>query len=167
MKKIILFLILIIFLSGCSVFDLSNFVLPNDLEFISCIEKLDTPEKICCYIKDNITYKENFFYNPNPYELWLNPEGDCNDCVTFALFVANYHNYETYQIYIFFKGTFIKHILAVFLEDDKYTYLNIKAYCPICASSFKEIVSHYFIDHELELKTYKVFDYNMNFIEEN
>ena len=70
----------------------------------------------------------------------------------------NYHNYPTYQIQISFKGTFIKHVLAVFLEDGKYTYLNIKAYYPLYASTFNEIVSHYFIDHELELKSYKVYD---------
>lgn len=163
---LILFLILTIFLSGCSsVFNLSNFVLPDDIGFISCIEKLDTPEKICNYMKDNFTYKEHIFYNPNPYTLWLIQEGDCNDLCTFAIFVANYHNYETYQIHIFFKGTFIKHTLAVYLENDKYTYSNFKAYYPICASSFKEIVSHYFINHELKLKFYKVFDYNMNLIE--
>ena len=162
---LILIFILTIFLSGCGVFSLSNFVLPDDIDFIKTIEINDTPQKICCYVKENFTYKENLFYNPSPYELWLNPEGDCNDFVTYALFGANYHNYPTWQMFIYFKGTFIKHILGIFLEDGKYTYLNIKAYCPICASSFKDVVSHYFINHELELNYYKVFDYNMNLIE--
>lgn len=156
---------LTILLTGCSVFNLNDFVLPDDLEFINTINKLDTPEKICNYIKENFTYKENLFYNPSPYELWLTQEGDCNDFCTFAIFAVNYHNYPTYQIQISFKGTFIKHVLAVFLEDGKYTYLNIKAYYPLYASTFNEIVSHYFIDHELELKSYKVYDYNNNLIE--
>lgn len=159
MKKILLFLILIIFLSGCSVFNLNNFVLPDDIDFIETIENLDTPEKICSYMKENFTYKENIFYNPDPYTLWSIQEGDCNDFCAFATFIANYHNYTTYQIVINFKGTFIKHILAVYLENDKYSYSNNKAYYPICASSFDEIVSHYFINHELELRSYKVYDY--------
>ena len=165
MKKIIFFLILIIFLSGCSVFNLNNFVLPNDIEFISCIEKLDTPEKICDYMKDNFTRKDNIFYNPDPYTLWLIQEGDCNDLCTFAMFVANYHRYKTFQIQISFKGTFIKHVLGIYLESDKYTYSNFKAYYPLNVSSFSEIISHYFTNHELELKSYKVYDYNMNLIE--
>lgn len=168
-KKVFHVLILIfistIFLSGCGVFNLGDFVLPDDVDFISCIETLDTPEKTCNYMKDNFIYKENLFYNPDPYELWLNPFGDCNDFVTFAIFATHYHHYPTWQIHIHFKGTFIKHILAVYLEDGKYNYSNIKAYCPICASSFNEIVLHYFINHELELKFYKVFDYDMNLIE--
>lgn len=167
MKKIILFLIVIIFLSGCSVFNLNDFVLPDDIEFIETIETLDTPKKICQYMKDNFIYKENIFYNPDPYELWLCHEGDCNDLCTWAMFVADYHNYETHQIHISFKGTFIKHVLAIYREDNKYNYSNIKAYCPICASSFSEIISHYFTNHELELKSYKVYDYDMNLVEKN
>lgn len=167
-QVLILIFILTIFLSGCSVFNLSNFVLPNDPEFISCIEKLNTPKKICSYMKDNFTYKENIFYNPDPYTLWLTHEGDCNDLCTFAIFVAHYHNYKTFQIQISFKRTFIRHILAVYTENDKYSYSDIKAYCPICASSFDEIISHYSTkNHELELKSYKVYDYNMNLIEKN
>ena len=166
MKRVILSIIILIFLTGCGIFDLGDFVLPNDLEFISCIEESNTPKKICNYIKENFSYKENLFYSPDPYELWLIKEGDCNDFCTYAIFGANYHNYPTWQIIIYFKGTFIKHILAIFLEDDKYTYLNIKAYCPICASNFGEIVSDYFINHELELKSYKVYDYNVNLIGE-
>ena len=162
---LVLFVILTFLLSGCSVFNLSDFVLPDDIGFINTIVESDTPKKICSYIKENFTYKENYFYNPDPYELWLNPEGDCNDFVTYAIFGANYHDYPTWQIFIYFKGTFIKHVLAVFLEDSKYTYLNIKAYYPLYASSFDEIILHYFINHELELKSYEVYDYENNLIE--
>ena len=167
MKKIILFLILIIFLSGCSVFDLNNFVLPNDIEFIKTIETLDTPEKICNYMKDNFTYKPSVSYNLDPYQLWLTKKGDCNDFCSFAIFIANYHNYVTYQIHIYFKKTFIKHVLAVYLENNQYTYSNNKAYYPLYVSSFDEIISHYFnFPIEYELDYYKVFDYNMNLIKE-
>ena len=165
MKKVILMIILLAFLTGCGIFNLSGFILPDDIDFINTINELDTPKKICSYIEENFDYKENIFYNPDPYTLWLIHEGDCNDFCTFAIFVANYHNYETYQIFIYFKGTFIKHVLGVFLEDGKYNYLDIKAYCPLCASSFDDIVSHYFIDHELELKRYKIYDYNTNIVE--
>jgi len=166
MKKIILFLVLIILLSGCSLLNLNDFVLPNDIEFINTIKTLDTPEKICNYMKDNFIYEPHAIYNLNPYQLWLTQKGDCNDFSTFATFIANYHNYTTYQIYIYFKGTFIAHVLAVYLENDKYTYSNNKAYYPINVSTFKEVVEHYFdMVKEYELNFYEIYDYNMNLIE--
>ena len=165
MKKIILFLILIIFLSGCSLCDLHDFVLPDDIEFIETIKTLDTPEKICSYIKENFIYEPHIFSAPDPYTLWKTKKGDCNDIATFAQFVAHFHGYDTYQMRIYFKKTFISHIMAVFEENGKYTYLNIKAYYPIYVSTFKEVVEHYFgMVKEYELDYYEIFDYDMNLI---
>ena len=165
MKKLFLLLILFIFLlTGCDIYNLNSFVLPDDAEFLALVQELDNPEKICSYMKENFARKDNIFYSPNPYELWLCQEGDCNDLVTFAMFVANFHGYKTYQIQISFKGTFIKHVLAAYLEDGKYTYSNFKAYYPLYVLSFDEIVSDYFINHELELKSYKVYGYENNLI---
>lgn len=162
-----LIFILTIFLSGCRIFNLSDFVLPDDTEFISCIKKLYNPEKICQYMKENFTYKENVFYNPDPYTIWLTREGDCNDYTAFAQFVANYNGYETWQILIYFKRTSTKHMLAVYLENGKYTYSSNEVYHPIYALSFKDIVLDYFNPLlEYELNYYKVFDYNMNKIEQ-
>ena len=166
---LILIFILNIFLSGCGykVFNLSDFVLPNDIEFILCIEKSDTPKKICDYMKDNFIYKETDFYVPNPYQLWLDKIGDCNDFATFAIFVANYHNYTTYQIFIYFKDIVKGHTIAVFTENGKYTYISNYLYVPINSNNFKNIVLDYldlsFVEHELDY--YKVYDYNMNLIE--
>ena len=169
-KKVFYFLILIfistIFLPGCGVFNLSDFVLPDDIDFISCIEKLNTPEEICSYIKENFTYEPHLFSAPNPYTLWKTKKGDCNDLATFAQFVANYHGYDTYQLRIFFKKTFISHIMAIFKENDKYTYLNIKAYYPINVNTFEEVVFHFFsFPCEYELDYYEIYDYDMNSIE--
>lgn len=166
---LILILIVTIFLSGCryKVFNLSDFVLPDDIEFISCIEKLDTPEKICDYMKDNFIYEETDFYVPTPHQLWLDKIGDCNDFSTFAIFVANYHNYTTYQIFIFFKDIVKGHAIAVFVENGKYTYISNYLYVPLNSDNFKDIVLDYlnlsFVEYELDY--YKVFDYNMNKIE--
>lgn len=165
---LILIFILTIFLSGCrlGLYNLSNFVLPDDIDFINCIEKLDTPKKTCSYMKENFTLEGHYFYAPDPYTLWLTQKGDCNDCATFAIFVANYHGYPSWQIHIYFKGTFKYHVLAVYLENGKYTYSSGKAYYPLYATSFKEIVSDCFTSStEEKLKSYKVYDYNMNLIE--
>jgi len=166
MKKIILFLILIFFLSGCSLCNLNDFVLPDDIEFIETIKTLDTPEKICSYIKENFKYEPHIFSAPNPYTLWKTKKGDCNDFATFAQFIAHYHGYDTYQLRIYFKKTFISHIMAIFKENGKYTYLNIKAYYPLYASSFNDVVLDFFkFPIEYELDYYEIYDYDMNRIE--
>lgn len=169
MKKflVLILLILVIILSGCSsVSNLRNFNLPDDLEFLELVESLDTPEKICNYMRENFIYKAHCFYAPDPYTLWKIKEGDCNDFADFARFIANYHGYETYGILICFKDTFIRHVLAVFVENNKLTYLDNKAYYPIYVDTFEEIVS-YCISYttEYEYKSYKVYDYENNLIE--
>ena len=165
MKKIILFLILILFLSSCGVFNLNDFVLPDDIDFIETIETLNTPEKICAYMKDNFEYKAHAFYAPDPYTLWKTQKGDCNDFATFAIFIAHYHGYETYQIRIFYKNTFSYHVIAVFKENNKYNFSHNQGYFFVEKTTFKEIVLRYFFNYEL--KSYKVFDYDMNLIEQN
>ena len=168
MKKVlILILLLTIFLSGCGIFNLNGWIMPDDIEFLAVVESLDTPEKICTYMKENFTYKTHLIYAPDPYTFWKIKEGDCNDFETFARYVANYHNYETYQIKIYFKDTLVKHILAIYKENYKYTYSNIKAYNPIYTNTFKEVISHYFKTcFEYELQKYKVYDYENNLVEE-
>ena len=55
MKKIISLIIVLIFLTGCSgLYNLNNFVLPDDSEFLVLIEELDTPQRICQYMIDNL-----------------------------------------------------------------------------------------------------------------
>lgn len=120
-------------------------------------------------MKENFIYKETDFYVPSPYQLWLDKIGDCNDFATFSIFVANYHNYITYQIFIYFKDIVKGHSIAVFVENGKYTYISNYLYVPANSNNFKDIVLNYlnlsFV--KLGLSYYKVFDYNMNLIETN
>jgi len=167
MKRLFVLILLTIFLSGCGIFNLNGWIIPDDLEFLAVVESLDTPQKICAYMKENFTYKEHLFYAPDPYTFWQLKEGDCNDFADFARFVANYHGYETYQILIYFKGTLLGHALGVFKENGGYSYSNIKAYYPIYADTFKEVVEHWEKSQsEYEVKYYKVYDYDNNLIEE-
>lgn len=163
--KTLLIIILLITLSGCGVINLNNFVLPDDIQFINLIQELDTPEKIGDYMVDNFTLEAHPYYNLSPYELWQIQKGDCNDFRTFTCFIAEYHNYETYYILIYYKDLSVSHILGVFLENSKYTYSNFMFYNPIYASSFSEIVSHFFANCDYKFKSYKVYDYDMNLIE--
>lgn len=164
-KLLVLLIILTLFLSGCGLCNLNNFILPDDTEFIALIEELDTPEKIGDYMLKNFTYQLHTLYVPNPYQLWLTKNGDCNDFATFGMFIANYHFYETYLIKIF-DETSLRHYISVYLEnncfsitDNQYYYFGFK--------TFKEIVnfdSKYMIPNRKWLK-YIVYDYDMNVIE--
>jgi len=154
MKILVVFILVI--LTGCGTFNLSGFIMPDDSEFLSMVEDLDTPEKICGYMEENFTYKYHGFYAPDPYTLWKLKEGDCNDFATFAVFIADWHGYETYQIQIFFKNNLMYHYLGVFVEDEKYNYSNNKAYHPIGVNTFEEIVSDYINEYGGELNYFKV-----------
>ena len=162
--KVILICILCL-LCGCSfIYDLTNFTIPDDEEFLAVIESLDTPHKIVNYMEENFTSKIHPHYAPNPYIFWQLKEGDCNDFATFATFVAHYHGYEVYQIVV--KASYsapYSHVLGVFMEDG-YSYSDNCIYNDIHAETFEEIVNHHIKTWGVTLYGYTVYDYNMNFI---
>jgi hypothetical protein len=168
MKKalLVISILSIIFLAGCGLYNLNYFVMPDDLEFITMIESLNTPEKIAEYMQNNFTYEAHPNYALDPYTLWKTEKGDCNDFDAFARFVANWHGYETYQIKIYYSGTFEKHLIAVYVEDCGLSFTdNWKYHCGF--NSFREIVEfdceYYFWFREL--KKYIVLDYENNIVE--
>jgi len=173
MKKafLIISILSIIFLTSCGIFNLSSFVIPDNLYFMTEIGELDTPRKISDYMLDKFTYQKHTFYAPSPYQLWLTKNGDCNDFATFGIFVADYHGYETYQIEIFYKGTSGGHLIAVYVEEeDKMSFTDNQYYFNYYGhwfNTFREIVEFdckYFPNKEL--KKYTVKDYENNIVEE-
>lgn len=167
MKKLLLVIILSLFLSGCGIYDLGNFTVPNNIQFLETIEKLSTPQEISRYMIRNFTYELHSFYAPDPYILWKTGKGDCNDMSTWAQWVGNYHNYETWQIEIFYLvDPLWRHWVAVFNEDGRYNFTDNQYYFPINATSFREIVEYdsYYLTRKTWMK-YIVYDYEMNVIE--
>jgi hypothetical protein len=170
MKKIILSILILILLTGCSgLYNLNNFILPDDIEFLALIEELDTPEKICQYMADNFTYELYAFYTPDPYMLWQIKQGDCNDFATFGMFMANHHNYETYLLEIYFKNYFYNHYVAIYIEGDYYNFSDNQYYFTLKYSDFKNIAE--FISSFMYQKygyiylKYIIYDYDMNIVE--
>ena len=167
-RLLVLFILLLtIFLSGCGIYNLNSFVLPDDTEFLALIQELYTPEEICQYMLDNFESEEHPFISLTPYQLFVTQKGDCNDFSTFAIFVANYHNYETYQIHIFFKGTSTEHMLGIYLENGKYNFSDNQYYIFTNSPDFKTIINYYdtFMT-DLTWSKYIVYDYDMNIIEQ-
>jgi len=179
MKKLLILLIVFtLFLSGCGVYNLSGFTLPDDAEFLALIEELDTPEKIGNYMLENFTYKFHNFYAPDPYILWQTKEGDCNDMSTFGIFTANWHGIETYQIEIFLYETTLKHWIAVYVENNGFSITDNQDYfsgypliidnqlCFPNFNSFEQILKFDSLRKNNIWSKYIVYDYWNNIIEE-
>lgn len=159
MKKIILLIIILVFLTGCGIFNLDGWVWPDDPEFLALIQELDTPYKISQYMRNNFTIEVHYYYAPNPYTLWKTGKGDCNDFATFGIFIANYHGYETYQIHIITQGDKESHFVAVYVENTL-SYTDGMYYLKGFAS-FKEIA----FNSICNLSKYIVYDYWNNKLE--
>lgn len=140
MKKVILLIIILIFLTGCGIFDLNNFIISDYTEFMNIVESLDTPQKIGNYMEDNFTYEVHDFYVPDPYILWKTKKGNCIDFGTFGIFIANYHGYETFQITIF-DDTLYQHFVAVYNENIWYSITD-NQYYSFGYDSFEEITEY-------------------------
>ncbi len=161
-KLILLFIILTLSLSGCGIFDLDDWVVPDDAEFLVLVQELDTPRKISDYMIDNFTYEFHDTYALNPYELYKLGRGDCNEFVTFGTFIAHYHGYITYELGIFYKN--FKHRIAVY-DKSNYSITNNQYYYS-GFNTFKEIVE---FDSNLRNKVwskYIVYDYWNNIVEQ-
>lgn len=116
-------------------------------------------------MKNNFKYELTTWSAYSPYQMWLlntqTKAGDCNDYSCFAVFVANYHGYETYQIHIFFENAKYSHFLAVYVENGKYKHSSNDYYFDIEFDTFLDIANH-----STNWLKYKVYDYNMKVIEE-
>jgi len=160
MKKNLLLILVLIFLTGCSgLYNLNNFVLPDDLEFVALIKELGTPRKICQYMKDNFGFEKHPFRTLTPYKLFLLKKGDCDDFSNFATSIAHYHGYEVYQIKMK-MNFFINHVIGVFKEDDYFNISNTIYYLYCERRTFSEI-----IDCFTGWISYVVYDYDNNIIE--
>lgn len=166
MKKIILIvsLIMSLIMSGCGLYNLSGFVVPNDIHFLECVESLDTPGKLNVYMREHFSYETHFFYAPNPYEFWKLGEGDCNDFATFVNFVLNHHGYETWLIKINWKNSLMTHYIGAYKEGN-YKFFDNMNLIEGNYITLKDIVDADAFYQKRAWKKYKVYDYNNNLIE--
>ena len=167
--RISLLIIALIFLSGCDIYNLANFVIPDDPEFIAVVENLNTPEKVCKYMEENFTPSVmEWWKSYSPYQIWLanirTKFGDCNDYATFLLFTVNYHGYPVWQILLCYKDG-SSHMIAAFIENGNYNYSSNFLYKPIQVDTFEEVVDYQMAHGTRTLKRYIVYDYYMNFVE--
>ena len=159
MKKIIGLILIMLMLSSCSnIYNLDNFVMPDDLEFLQVVKELDTPEKIGSYMENNFEYDGKYVWKTlSPYELWKVKKGVCGDFATFGVFVADYHGYETYFVIIHFDNLVDTHAIAIYQEDNNYTYSSNYEYFPLHTESIDKVIKHYDIyEYRYKVERYKV-----------
>ena len=161
-RNIIISLLIIISLAGCGICNLNTFTLPNGIQFIECVDSLDTPQKISDYMVANFTYEKHLYYAYDPYTLFVEEYGDCNDFAAFGTFVANYHGYTTYQIEINF-GTIKTHYLSVY-DEGLYTFTDNRRYYKYFYT-FRSIVECSDLHTGMEWKSYTVLNYDNQIIE--
>ncbi len=167
MKKLLIFILLILLLSGCGIYNLNIFILPDDNGFLTLVKELDTPRKICQYMLDNFETELHPYITLTPYQLYITRKGDCDDFSNFAVFIANYHGYETYQIRILFAswvyGYPVYHVMPIFVENGYYTFSENQFYNPYGQyyNSFSDIMQTYH-----GWVSYTVYDYDMNIVEQ-
>lgn len=168
--KISIILMITVLLTGCGIFQLSGWVLPDDNEYIACIETLDTPRKISAYMITNFTYEAHALWTPNPYTLWQTELGDCNDFATFGVFAYHWNGGEVYYIVISYIDDPVGHMIAVYVEDDGMSFsdnqFNSFYLRKTYFNSFDEIVefdSTYYPNKVL--RSYIVYDYWDNMVE--
>jgi len=151
MKKIILLILILILLTGCGIFNLNGWILPDDGEFLAVIEELDTPQKIGNYMLENFTYKVHDFTAQSPYELFLSKKGDCDEFAKFGVFIADYHEYEI-------DNSLYSHMVAVYNEDIWYSITNSRYYY-FGFDDFKEIVEYVCYISNRDWTKFKVYNY--------
>lgn len=167
MRRLFLITIILSLLTGCGVYNFvipvdMEFVIPDDAEFIAMRESLKTPEEILTYMRDNFVYAAyGYTYTLDPYTLWKIKEGDCDDLSNFAVFIANYHGYSTWQITLFWDWNDKLHRIAVFKEGDLYSLSSNLEY-QSGYTSIADVLSGWIES----LERYIIYDYRMTVIED-
>ncbi|MFA5360816.1 MAG: hypothetical protein WC320_02545 [Candidatus Paceibacterota bacterium] len=163
------------FLNGCCCFlgaengwyDISNFVMPDDSEFIAEIEELTAPWLIAAYMETNFEYQLSGCAK-SPYLLWKTKKGDCNDFALFGVYVASYHGYDAYLVRIFFEDSDTRHWLGVYWEEvfGLYSYTSNQFFSYYVLKDIGGVVENYCKIHQKNWMKYEVYDYRMNLVEE-
>ena len=174
MERIVLLILIAMLLTGCGMgiemgwYNLSDFVLPDDYEFLALIDELRTPFLIAEYMTENFKYKYSTLIAKSPYELWKIKVGDCNDFSLYGIFFAYCNEYETWQIRIFFDNSDIKHWLGVYKAKNQslYEYTNNQNYGGNEKSSFEAIVNDHCEFSDSNWIKYEVYNYDLDIIEE-
>ena len=131
MKKIFVLgiaLFFCLFFVGCSWVTAPPIIPDNggmdeyDSQFISLLDKLNTPLKLLNFLSTCHYKKHDSLYTP--YEFYIKKEGDCVDFSIFSYYVLHYHNYVVNSVRIQFFNESSGHIITVFAHKNTDQYFE-------------------------------------------
>ena len=111
-----------LFIAGCSCVTTPPIISDNggmdeyDSQFISLLDKLNTPLKLLNYLSTCHYEEHDGAYTP--YEFYIGKEGDCVDFGIFSCYILHYHGYNVYSVPIFFLNESAGHLLTIFEYKD-------------------------------------------------
>ena len=152
--KIIISFLIIILLTGCGIYSLDGFVVPNDIQFTECVNSLDTVPKIAQYMEDNFIYQVRYTAL-SPYSMWINEHGDCNDYAAFGVYVAKYHGIETYQVLITYANQMTTHVNAVYKVGELWHITDCWTHYA-AFRTIKEAMEFHALYNGRDMKKYKI-----------
>ena len=114
--------------------------------FSEVVNKLDTPEKLLAYMKENFKFKSHDGHiSYPPEEFFRKKEGDCKDLATFGSYVLKQHGYDVKIMCLKFSGELKgQHAITLFYDKDrklKYITNNAKNLELIEVESLDEILA--------------------------
>jgi len=111
----------------CWLYNYNDFEVPNDEGFLNLIEEpyYDEPGLILLWMKENFEYEKppDCERTYSPYEMYINKKGICKDMATFAVYILNQHEYDTYTMVIFWTDG-IAHMLPVYKDEEGYGFFS-------------------------------------------
>lgn len=118
----------------------------NISNFTEVVNKLDTPEELLAYMKENFKFK---FHEGHisylPEEFFYKKEGDCKDLATFGSYVLKQHGYDVKIMCLKLSGELKgQHVITLFYDKDrklKYITNNARNLELIKAESLDEIIA--------------------------
>ena len=155
MRRILLITMVCLLLSGCGIYNLDGFVVPNDTHFLECVDSLDTVPKIAQYMEDNFTYEIRYLDALSPYDMFLIEIGDCNDYGAFGVNAWREQGHEAYQVLITYVNQMTTHVNAVYKVGELWHITD----CWIHYAAFrtiKEAMEWHALYNGRNMKKYKI-----------
>ncbi len=146
-------------------YNYNEFEVPNDEGFLKLLEDpyYDEPGLILSWMKENFEYEKHpdFEGTYSPYEMYIKKKGVCKDMATFAAYVLHYHRYDSYIMFISWKGG-NAHVLPVYKDEEGYGFFsqNNKFYYK-GYNSFEEVAkAESWWNNKKDINYYKVWNYD-------
>jgi len=119
----------------------------SEKDFEETIRELDMPFRIASWLIANVEYTKDIGdYWQTPIETFNRRMGDCDDFGRFAQYCLNRHNYNSFLLVMWDKGS--GHATALFKGRDDYETIGTYGWVKHCTNEIRDVVSFFYPDFE-------------------